>query len=49
MEKDPDILTGEEMRRRRRGKNLAMLGALMAFVVIVYLVAIVRMSGGSVP
>jgi len=37
---------GEDLRRRRRGKNLALAGALVAFVVLVYLVSIVRMGGG---
>ncbi len=32
--------------RRLRHKNLAMLLALAAFVVLVYLVSIVRMGGG---
>ena len=34
------------MHRKRRAKNWALLLALVAFVVIVYLVTIVRMSGG---
>lgn len=36
----------EEFRRKRRVKNLAVLGLLVAFVVIVYFVALVRMGGG---
>ena len=32
--------------RRLRQKNLAMLFALVAFVVLIYLVSIVRMGGG---
>ena len=35
-----------EMHRRQRGKNLALLAALATFVIVVYCVAIVRMSGG---
>ncbi len=34
-----------EMHRRRRGKNLAVLAALVAFVVIIYFVFIVKQSG----
>jgi hypothetical protein len=35
-----------ELHRKQRGKNLALLAALLAFVVVVYLVSIVRMGGG---
>jgi hypothetical protein len=35
-----------DMHRKRRAKNRALMLALFAFVVIVYLVTIVRMSGG---
>lgn len=35
-----------EQQRRQRKKNLAVLGLLAAFVVLVYFVTIVRMSGG---
>lgn len=35
-----------EMQRRQRKKNLVVLGLLAAFVVLVYFVTIVRMSGG---
>lgn len=38
-----------DMHRRQRGKNLALLAALFAFVVLVYIVAMVRMSGGTFP
>lgn len=36
----------DDLRRRRRNKNFALAGALLAFVVVVYLVSIVRMTGG---
>jgi len=36
----------EAFRRRRRGKNLALLAVLVAFVVLVYIVAVIRMGGG---
>ncbi|MGF1611480.1 MAG: hypothetical protein ACFCUQ_18905 [Kiloniellales bacterium] len=38
--------TAEEFRRRRRVKNWVLFAALVAFVVVIYFVAIVRMSGG---
>lgn len=38
-----------DIHRRQRGKNLAVLAALFAFVVIIYVVAMVRMSGGTFP
>ncbi len=34
-----------EVHRRKRGKNVALALALVAFIVIVYFVAIVRMGG----
>jgi hypothetical protein len=33
-----------EIHRRRRSKNLAVLAALVAFCVLVYLITIVRMG-----
>ena len=35
-----------ERRRRLRSRNLALLAALLGFVALVYVVAIVRMAGG---
>jgi len=35
-----------EMHRKQRSKNLAMLIALLAFVLLIYLVSVVRMGGG---
>ncbi len=35
-----------EVHRRQRSKNLALLVVLLAFAILVYFVAIVRMSGG---
>ncbi len=37
---------GEARRRRRRTKNLTLMAVLLGFVLLVYLVSIVRMSGG---
>lgn len=38
--------TEDRPSRRLRAKNLAVLVSLLAFVVLVYLVSIVRMGGG---
>ncbi len=35
----------KQVHRRQRGKNLMVAGLVVAFVVIVYIVSIVRMSG----
>lgn len=35
-----------DLHRKQRSKNLALMAVLVAFVVIVYLVALVRMGGG---
>lgn len=35
-----------ELARRRRNRNLAMLAALLAFVVIIYVLSFVKMGGG---
>ena len=35
----------EELLRRRRTRNWTLAGALLGFVVIVYLVSLVRMGG----
>jgi len=35
-----------DFRRRRRGRNWAVLAALVAFVVVVYVVALIRMGSG---
>jgi len=34
-----------EVHRRKRGKNLAVLAALLAFIVLIYFVSLVRMGG----
>ena len=36
----------DEVRRRQRGRAVVMALALGAFVVLMYLITIVRMSGG---
>lgn len=36
----------DERRKRQKVKNWVLLGALLAFVVIVYFVALIRMGGG---
>ncbi len=35
-----------DVHRRQKSKNLAMLLALLGFVVLVYLVSVVRIGGG---
>jgi len=37
---------GDERRRRQRARNWAIFAALAAFVIVVYVVTIVRMKGG---
>ena len=41
------IKKGEDFAKARRGRNIAIAVGLVAFVIIVYIVSIVRM-GGSV-
>lgn len=36
---------GRDQRRRQRGKNLALLAVLAGFVVLVYIVSLIRMGG----
>jgi hypothetical protein len=36
----------EERRRRQRAKNWTLVAVLLAFAAMVYVVSIVRMSGG---
>lgn len=43
---DPARMNDEEIRRRQRSRNIAVALALGAFVVIVFLVSIVRMQAG---
>jgi hypothetical protein len=39
--------TREAFRRKKRGKNLAVMALLIAFVVLVYFVAIIRMGANT--
>jgi ferric-dicitrate binding protein FerR (iron transport regulator) len=44
---DPAVLTheeSEELQRRRRGRNLAMLAALLGVAVLFYLIALVKLG-----
>lgn len=43
---DPLNMTDAEIKRRRRGRNLAVAGLLLAFVAIVYFVTIARIQTG---
>jgi hypothetical protein len=42
----PGATSAEERRRRLRGRNLAVMAVLLAFVLLVYAISIVRMAGG---
>ena len=42
-QKDPK--TGKEMQQMRRKRNLSVLGLIFGFVVLIYLVTILRMEG----
>jgi hypothetical protein len=35
-----------DMHQRKKGKNYAMLAALLAFIAVVFFVTIIRMKGG---
>ena len=39
--------TREAFRRKKRGKNFAVMALLIAFVVLVYFVAIIRMGANT--
>ncbi len=41
-----ELENSDDLRRRQRTKNFTLAGILLAFVVVVYLVSIVRMTGG---
>jgi len=43
----PDDVRGEAFRAKRRGRNLALLAVLAAFVLIVYIVTIVKFELAS--
>ncbi|WP_193552280.1 hypothetical protein [Oleisolibacter albus] len=45
----PEHPIDTDMHRRRRGKNLAVLAVLLFLVALIYVVAMVRMSGGALP
>ncbi len=38
-------VAGDDLRRRRRGKNIAVALALVALVVLFYLITIVKLTG----
>ncbi len=42
----PVALTPEALRRQKQ-RNWAIFGALMAFVVVVFIISIVKMKGGN--
>jgi hypothetical protein len=41
--------TAADFRRKRRGRNIALLIVLVAVVVLFYVLAIVKLSGQHVP
>ena len=43
---DPLDMTDEEIKRRQRGRNIAVAWCVVAFVVIVFTVSIVRIKAG---
>ena len=38
-------MNGSELQKRRRGKNIALALALVAFVVLLYLITMVKLTG----
>lgn len=40
-------LTGQELRRRQRGKNVALALGLLGLVVLFFFVTLVKMGGGG--
>ena len=47
MLKPTPIAINPEAQRRRRGRNWALAGSLLAFVVIVFIVTIVKLKAAS--
>jgi hypothetical protein len=45
MLKPTPIELNPEARRRQRGRNWAIAGALLAFVILVFIITIVKMKG----
>jgi hypothetical protein len=43
---EPPAVRGADMIRRRRRSNLALMAALLGFVLLVYVLAVVKMGGG---
>jgi hypothetical protein len=43
---DPKPMLSADFIRQRRGRNLALLAALVAFVVLIYLLSLVKLGGG---
>jgi hypothetical protein len=46
MLKPTPIALNPEALRRRRARNLAIAGTLLAFVILVFVISIVKMKGG---
>jgi hypothetical protein len=43
---EPAPMRSADLIRQRRGRNLALLGALIGFVVLIYLLALAKLGGG---
>ena len=43
----PTPKTAEEMQRKRRGRNLAVLGIIVGLVVLFYVLTLVKVGGAS--
>ena len=39
------VATGDDLRRRRKGRNLALLAVLGGLAILFYVITIVRMGG----
>ena len=43
---EPAPVRAADLSRQRRNRNLALLVALLAFVVLIYVLSVVKMGGG---
>jgi hypothetical protein len=43
---EPRPMLSADLIRQRRGRNLALLAALVGFVVLIYLLSLVKLGGG---
>jgi len=45
-ERDPNVETDDEIKRRQKSRNVAVAFAIVAFVVIIFFVTIIRIQMG---